>query len=60
MSYDWNGNGHHDSGDDFIGFNIYKDVTGDGKNSGSGSGNGGCAKWVIIAIVLIFLSFFYR
>ncbi len=58
MSYDWNGNGHHDSGDDFIGYNIYKDVTGGG--SGGSSGGGGCAKWVILAIVLIFLSFFYH
>lgn len=59
MSYDWNGNGHHDPGDDFIGYNIYKDVT-DGNNSGSSSGQGGAAKWVVLAIIAIFLSFFYH
>ena len=33
--YDWNGNGKNDMGDNFIEYNIYKDVTGQNSNYSS-------------------------
>lgn len=57
--YDWNGNGKKDMGDNFIEYNIYKDVTnssGSSKkthhSSGSGISNFGAAVATIAGLFL--------
>ena len=49
--FDFDGNGHTDSGEHFIGYQIFKDVTGSG-SSGGGSRRGGLDGFTVVIIVL--------
>ena len=49
--FDFDGNGHTDSGEHFIGYQIFKDVTGSGF-SGGGSRRGGLDGFTVVVIVL--------
>ena len=53
--FDFDGNGHTDSGEHFIGYQIFKDVTGPDSGagpSGSGSRRGGLDGFTVFIIVL--------
>ena len=54
--FDFDGNGHTDSGEHFIGYQIFKDVTGSG-SSGSGSSGynrGGKMDGFTVVIIVLF------
>ena len=55
--FDFDGNGHTDSGEQFIGYQIFKDVTGSDSGSGSsgGSRRGGLDGFTVFIIVLFAL-----
>ena len=50
--FDFDGNGHTDSGEHFIGYQIFKDVTGSGSGSSGGSRRGGLDGFTVFIIVL--------
>ena len=51
--FDFDGNGHTDSGEQFIGYQIFKDVTGPGSSGSSGgSRRGGLDGFTVFIIVL--------
>ena len=49
--FDFDGNGHTDSGEHFIGYQIFKDVTGSGSSGGSNR-QGGLDGFTVFIIVL--------
>ena len=49
--HDWNGDGKKDFCDDFIEYQIYKDVTGDNDHASGSGGNGTCLVTILSAIV---------
>lgn len=52
--FDFDGNGHTDSGEQFIGYQIFKDVTGSdsGSSSSGGSRRGGLDGFTVFIIIL--------
>ncbi len=56
---DFNGDGKVDAGEDFIGYQIYKDVTGPSPTFGSGRSRGkldGCTVFLIVVIAYAILN----
>lgn len=61
--FDFDGNGHTDSGEQFIGFQIFRDVTkpfagGGSSGRNSGGNSGGCRRgsldgWTVFSLILL-------